>query len=170
MHIVCSACATTYEIDPASLGVTGRQVRCSRCGARWFAKAGAASAAPAESRLRQLLVGADYSHMSDIPGVRGERDAVGTPAVFVEAPPLAPPVDGQEDSTEKRAHADSGTPRQPSSHWIAGILLLSAGAVAIIGARAEVVRYLPRTAPLFAVIGIPVSHPADEAPPAIRNP
>src|SRR6185312_1789334 len=37
MLIVCPSCATSYMIDPTSLGTTGRTVRCARCKATWFA-------------------------------------------------------------------------------------------------------------------------------------
>jgi hypothetical protein len=44
-----------------------------------------------------------------------------------------------------------------SSKWTAIILLLAGFNVALIGARNEVVRYLPQTASLFAAIGLPVN-------------
>ena len=37
MLIVCPNCATSYMIDPASLGPGGRTVRCARCKTTWFA-------------------------------------------------------------------------------------------------------------------------------------
>lgn len=37
MLIVCPTCATSYMIDPASVGPAGRSVRCARCKATWFA-------------------------------------------------------------------------------------------------------------------------------------
>ena len=39
MLIVCPNCATSYMIEPASLGPTGRTVRCARCKTIWFAGA-----------------------------------------------------------------------------------------------------------------------------------
>ena len=44
-----------------------------------------------------------------------------------------------------------------SSRWTAVILVLFAFNVALVGARNEVVRYLPQTASLFAAIGLPVN-------------
>jgi predicted Zn finger-like uncharacterized protein len=38
MHIVCPHCTTSYAIDPATLGATGRTVRCSRCREVWLAR------------------------------------------------------------------------------------------------------------------------------------
>lgn len=37
MLIVCPSCATSYDVELASLGLFGRQVRCSRCRAVWHA-------------------------------------------------------------------------------------------------------------------------------------
>ena len=39
MLIVCPSCATSYKIDPASVGANGRTVRCTRCQTAWFAPA-----------------------------------------------------------------------------------------------------------------------------------
>lgn len=44
-----------------------------------------------------------------------------------------------------------------SSRWTAVILVLIAFNVALVGARNEVVRYLPQTASLFAAVGLPVN-------------
>ena len=44
-----------------------------------------------------------------------------------------------------------------SSRWTALILVLIAFNVTLVGARNEVVRYLPQTASLFAAIGLPVN-------------
>ena len=37
MLIVCPSCATSYDVELASLGPLGRQVRCSRCRTVWRA-------------------------------------------------------------------------------------------------------------------------------------
>jgi predicted Zn finger-like uncharacterized protein len=38
MLIVCPTCATSYNLEPASLGPNGRQVRCVRCREVWHAE------------------------------------------------------------------------------------------------------------------------------------
>jgi predicted Zn finger-like uncharacterized protein len=38
MILTCPQCSTRYHVDPASLGATGRRVRCAECGNRWLAK------------------------------------------------------------------------------------------------------------------------------------
>jgi predicted Zn finger-like uncharacterized protein len=37
MQIVCPNCETSYQVDPSSVGPTGREVRCARCRTVWFA-------------------------------------------------------------------------------------------------------------------------------------
>ncbi len=50
MLIVCPSCATSYDIEPASLGANGRQVRCVRCRTVWRAEL---------NRAAQLTAAAD---------------------------------------------------------------------------------------------------------------
>ncbi len=38
MILTCPACSSRYLIEPASLGASGRTVRCAACGHRWFAE------------------------------------------------------------------------------------------------------------------------------------
>jgi predicted Zn finger-like uncharacterized protein len=92
---------------------------------------------------------------------------------LTEAPPLVPPNDhdsfaeaapaaGDSDDIEsfavrrERLRAKRESKRR-SSRWTAIILVLIAFNVALVGARSEVVRYLPQTASLFAAIGLPVN-------------
>jgi len=37
MLITCTNCGTSYQVAAASLGPTGRSVRCARCKETWFA-------------------------------------------------------------------------------------------------------------------------------------
>lgn len=45
MIIRCSACNTRYRIDPAELGISGRKLRCTRCGHLWLELPSAGEAA-----------------------------------------------------------------------------------------------------------------------------
>jgi predicted Zn finger-like uncharacterized protein len=95
------------------------------------------------------------------------------PATIADAPPLVPPIEpeaaiAEPDSEEAESEAASFDARRKllqarrkqsrrSSRWTAVILVLVACNVALVGARSEVVRYLPQTASLFAAVGLPVN-------------
>ena len=91
-----------------------------------------------------------------------------------DAPSLVPPLGDDDPHAGPLIHetdpaeADSFIARRErlkarrqknkrTSRWTAIILLLFAFNVALIGARNEVVRYLPQTASLFAAVGLPVN-------------
>lgn len=228
MLIVCPSCATSYMIDPGALGAAGRNVRCARCKATWFAGAKSApqpdafvdsviaeaeaQSAPRSPQPRQAPPAAPPA-AADAPDphdeARSQADDFGaepeqpvaaeseakslveadappvgidtpatvqaseTPVEIADAPSLIPPIDQsplpQQGATtlddediesfaarRERLKAKRKQARR-SSRWTALILLLLAFNVALIGARGEVVRYLPQTAPLFAAIGLPVN-------------
>lgn len=95
------------------------------------------------------------------------------PAMIADAPSLVPPIEHEPLPDAANAEPDSedaesfdarrqrlqGRRKQllRSSRWTAIILVLVAFNVALLGARKDVVRYLPQTASLFAVIGLPVN-------------
>jgi len=101
----------------------------------------------------------------------------GEPQTVEDAPPLVPPIDqeplpesGQADvdaeldaediesfaARRARLHAKRQKKRR-SSRWTAIVLLLFGINVALIGARSEIVRFLPQTASLFSAIGLEVN-------------
>jgi predicted Zn finger-like uncharacterized protein len=111
------------------------------------------------------------------PTEAGGGDDAGAPAevpvAVEEAPSLVPPLEHEPLPGAEPAEGDSddietyAARRQRlqsrrkqarrSSRWTAVVLVLFAVNVALIGARNEVVRYLPQTASLFAAIGLPVN-------------
>jgi predicted Zn finger-like uncharacterized protein len=232
MLIVCPNCATSYMIEPASVGPAGRAVRCARCKTTWFAggpkaapevtafvdgviaeaeaqSAGAAAAgsrasasgpAPAPDRTPTAADDfhpvrsehADEAFAEPLPaGANGENaappaepaphhtslvpdeDNASQPVAIVDAPSLVPPIEHAPLPSAAHSEVDSEdiesfvarrqrlkTRRQTarrSSRWTALILVLFAFNVALIGARSEIVRYLPQTASLFAGIGLTVN-------------
>jgi hypothetical protein len=90
---------------------------------------------------------------------------------IADSPSLVPPIEHMplpEPGAKAEDDSDSFIARRRrlqvkrqksrrSSRWTAIILVLFAFNVALIGARNEVVRYLPQTASLFAAIGMPVN-------------
>ncbi len=68
MLIVCQNCATSYQVEPSSLGATGRSVRCVRCKKVWFASNTEAMAAIALSHHQ------DMAALSGVPVTAGTMD------------------------------------------------------------------------------------------------
>jgi predicted Zn finger-like uncharacterized protein len=54
MQIVCPNCATSYQVEPSSVGPTGRSVRCARCRTVWFAADTAALSEIAASHRAEM--------------------------------------------------------------------------------------------------------------------
>jgi predicted Zn finger-like uncharacterized protein len=210
MLIVCPSCATSYMIDPASLGAAGRTVRCARCKATWFAtpkkpaaevdafvdaviaEAQAQPAAPAPTRPPEPspppaplppVTADDFGAEAETPVpepvaapssvIEAPAEAAAPPVTIPDAPSLVPPIEqpplpepGQAEidaddiesyaARRERMKARRKQSRR-SSRWTAIVLVLFSFNVALIGARDEVVRYLPQTASLFAAIGLPVN-------------
>ncbi len=222
-------------IDPASVGPTGRAVRCARCKATWFASPSKPAGPPSVSAFVDSVIaeaeadakaannpapqqsfgetfGAAQGHPdNDLPRVdppslspepafaqdtpsfdAAHSDAAydgqqnltagaeaAEPVNIADAPPLAPPhetpfhADGGNDFfsgppvNEPDDNADFAARRarlknkrkksSRNSRWIAIALVLFALNVAVLGARSEIVRYLPQTASLFSAIGLPVN-------------
>ena len=214
MLIVCPSCATSYQIDPGSVGATGRMVRCARCRATWFAsppaagttvdafvdsviaEAEAQQTAPAAPPREPALPAAtniappdDFGHDAEsgpgaVPDIHAPEAATAhfaaadgpagpeTETVTIDdSPSLVPPIEHMplpepgakaEDDSEsfvarRRRLQTKRQKSRRSSRWTAIVLVLFAFNVALVGARNEVVRYLPQTASLFAAIGLPVN-------------
>jgi predicted Zn finger-like uncharacterized protein len=54
MQIVCPNCATAYQVEPSSVGASGRSVRCARCRTVWFAASTDALSEIAESHRAEM--------------------------------------------------------------------------------------------------------------------
>ena len=186
MLIACPNCATSYNIDPGSLGATGRTVRCARCKTTWFADGSTAPPVAAEAETEAFT---GVLPPDEMPASAGDPEPLApaedsapepvsepsapippepiepvAPVAVTDAPPLVPTADAGADSEEienfvvrrKRLQARRSQARK-SSRWTAIILVLFAFNVALIGARSEIVRFLPQTASLFSAIGLPVN-------------
>ena len=182
--IVCPSCATSYMVNPASLGPSGRTVRCARCKSTWFAGgpeekvAGFVADVIAEAEVNEGI--ATRRQTSDDFGAEPDAPAAALPQhteqdehaelPHGDAPPIAPadselppparpfePEDGANFVARRARMQERRKVKRRSSKWTALILVLVGFNVALIGARNEVVRYLPQTASLFAMIGLPVN-------------
>jgi predicted Zn finger-like uncharacterized protein len=54
MQIVCPNCETAYQVEPSSVGASGRSVRCARCRTVWFATNTDALSEIAESHRAEM--------------------------------------------------------------------------------------------------------------------
>ena len=114
MHIVCPHCTTSYAINLATLGVSGRTVRCSRCKEVWLAQPGdaveMAEAVPAGAGGDDAA--AEWERMA-----RDEDDSDRGPPV-VDSPSIsadwpadgAVQVDWQAASRDEATTAATGSP------------------------------------------------------------
>lgn len=84
MLIVCPNCATSYMIDPASVGPGGRAVRCARCKTTWFA--GGPKTAPEVTAFVEGVI-AEAEAQSAGPSSAGSR---ANPAEAAPAPDQRP--------------------------------------------------------------------------------
>jgi hypothetical protein len=174
-------------VDPASLGPSGRTVRCARCKSTWHAGgpqekvAGFVADVIAEAEVNEGIAPPRRHASSDDFGAEPDAPAATLPQEAGQdehaelpqgdAPPIAPsgnelppaphsfePDSGGEVFVARRARMQERRKvKRRSSKWTALILVLLGFNVALIGARNEVVRYFPQTASLFAAIGLPVN-------------
>lgn len=73
------------------------------------------------------------------------------------AQPELEPADSESFIARRRRLQGKREKSRRTSRWTAIVLVLFAFNVALVGARNEVVRFLPQTASLFAAIGLPVN-------------
>jgi len=126
-----------------------------------------AESAQVSTKATQAMVAATHSD----PAFEPEEPPVPEGVTVADAPSVVPTIEpplsdaaaGSEfDEIEnfaarrKRLQARRKQARR-SSRWTALILALFAFNVALIGARSEVVRFLPQTASLFSFVGLPVN-------------
>jgi predicted Zn finger-like uncharacterized protein len=214
MLITCTNCGTSYQVAAASLGPTGRSVRCARCKQMWFAANTEALADVAEAHRGDLAAIAEAPPVADSPapeqhfapdpgvspetgpadqafdgdagtnppgwppsedGAQGQhqdqhrepqqdQNQDTSPPPIIDAPPLAPSEDAPtapediESVAARRAQRQAAHQRRwERSMWASAILTLLAINLMLIGWRANVVRWLPQTASLYAAIGLPVN-------------
>jgi predicted Zn finger-like uncharacterized protein len=185
MHIVCPHCTTSYAIDLATLGASGRTVRCSRCKEVWLARPEEviAMAAPVAATAGDGNdVAAEWERMAD-------EDADTEPGIpEVDSPSISadwPAGSASEADWSETRHdmADSDATR-PSlrSRWrnlfkprarirtpgrsrfnvpFAGgptaCAAMGALVLALVIWRVEMVRLLPQTASFYKMVGLDVN-------------
>jgi predicted Zn finger-like uncharacterized protein len=201
MLIICPSCATSYDVELATLSPAGRQVRCSRCRTVWHAELSQADkllaaavaiaphAEPAVEPATALVQGA-FADTAGLPAAAapeaiGEADSVpaeiadnggehsgadsppivpadhdaGEPLIAVEGLALREPTEDIETFAARRSrrNAKSRMPRWPLSRPQSAILALALINSVIVAWRSDVVRAMPQTASVYAMLGLPVN-------------
>ena len=183
MHIVCPHCATSYAINPASLGASGRSVRCSRCKETWLARpedvVEPVTTVPAmaeEGRPSRDALAAEWEAFG--------ADEADTQPPVVDSPPIADDWGTDGASTDDpdwqsaiRDEEDDASPRSQPQPWfrrLSGPWMLFKGtrslvnlpiacvamgalAVALLVWRADMVRLMPQTADFYKLVGLDVN-------------
>ena len=118
MLIVCPTCATSYDVEPASLGGNGRQVRCVRCRTVWLAElnraaqltAAADALGPGASALPAPAVAASTAGVETIAAAAGAvAQAASGPDLSIEQGLPAEVSAGIADSAENPAVPEAET-------------------------------------------------------------
>jgi predicted Zn finger-like uncharacterized protein len=179
MQIVCPHCSTSYNIDSASVGEAGRNVRCSRCKEVWLVRpedaVEFAHQAPATTAARQDDAAAEWEAMAredseadhnaphvDSPSIAGDWQGSTETAGWA----AAARDDLDADGTQARGFL--GKFMKPKAGNRASRLTLpfslttacaamGALALAVVIWRADVVRLLPQTAAFYKLVGLDVN-------------
>jgi predicted Zn finger-like uncharacterized protein len=127
MQIVCPNCATSYEVEAASLGESGRTVRCAHCKDLWFAEAPQLAMAEADDAPPSMWEADAHAHaqesgwgLPDPSIVPEDRFAMQQQDVDFAPPEYKPPPppreegddewddsDGDEQSQEQQAESEA---------------------------------------------------------------
>jgi predicted Zn finger-like uncharacterized protein len=177
MDIVCPDCAAVYEIDETTVTESGRKVRCAACSTVWRVFPPGYDPVTGELLPEAAAVTAEILASPEQPaaepdGMISAETAVETseavsasangPAELPET--TVPPVPAEAPPRRAKWKKDK-TSKSSGSKVRSWLLTWPAGAVAatlvILGVglhqRARVVQYLPQTARLYAIVGVPVN-------------
>ena len=182
MHIVCPHCTTSYAINSATLGATGRTVRCSRCKEVWLARpedaiepvalqpamaeasqSGEGPALAAEGTIALREEAADHTPVVESPSIAADWQA--DASTDPDWPSKARSVAGDDNTArrERRGFLGKLMTRPAGRHTksVRGLPIVCAAmgalAVALVVWRADVVRLLPQTASFYRTVGLDVN-------------
>ena len=105
MLIVCPSCGTSYDVEPASLGAKGRQVRCVRCRTVWRAELNRAAQLTAAAEA--LGPGVPALPAASAAAVETATVVAAGSIVPADLPPEAGPVAQPDQAVEASAGSDA---------------------------------------------------------------
>ncbi|HEY0911891.1 MAG TPA: MJ0042-type zinc finger domain-containing protein [Bradyrhizobium sp.] len=185
MHIMCPHCTTSYAIDLATLGTSGRTVRCSRCKEVWLARPEEAIEVDAPMAVTAAAdgddVAAEWERMADEDADQQQGvPVVDSPSISADWPEDgASQPDWSSAARDDSEHIDAGAPRRVS--WLRNLFkprpraasrprrhlpiaalpttcaAMGALVLALVIWRADVVRLLPQTATFYKMVGLEVN-------------
>ncbi|WP_199751686.1 MJ0042-type zinc finger domain-containing protein [Bradyrhizobium sp. RP6] len=153
MHIVCPHCMTSYAIKLASLGASGRAVRCSRCKETWIAHAEDAIEEASVPAMAAASRGDDQSDLAEQWNSYANDDGAAD-APVVDSPSIAsdwPDEQARETEDEWSAaarQAEEEVAGAQHQSWFRGLFPRR-------GARVS--RPVPTTAPRRSYFGLPIA-------------
>jgi predicted Zn finger-like uncharacterized protein len=181
MHIVCPHCTTSYAVNPATFGDSGRTVRCSRCSETWLAHPEelASAQAPVPSMAAEAGSDEDLSGWGELAPEDDEEEAptVDSPSISSDWP-TEQDQDGDNWSALAQDDKDieaAASPRRsllrrllkpsialrlPSGSPISlstACAAMAALVLALMIWRTDVVRLLPQTASFYKMVGLEVN-------------
>ena len=182
--IICPHCTTSYAIDPATLGVSGRNVRCSRCKEVWLARpedaadmfVPAAAMAGSSQQSGNSDAAAEWAahaaHEDDpyeqqTPVVDSPSISSDWPAADADwsPPPGMTPLTPNSDFRSAH-HGSAGLhagarlsrgPRKPFFNLPLACTAMGTLVLALVIWRVDVVRLLPQTATFYKMVGLEVN-------------
>lgn len=165
MIITCPSCATRYEIPPDHIGASGRMVRCTSCGNRWFVAHDGATEAAEDADI--AFADETDSDADDGYGERGRsesgyREAADDAAAAGPSDAVSTGLPPLDRSPEIGASAPAGREASPGRStgatigWLAVLLVLLTLTGLVLG-RNELVAFAPQAAPIYQRLGLPVT-------------
>ena len=185
MHIVCPHCTTSYAINPASLGATGRTVRCSRCKETWLARPEDAIEEASVPAMAAPAAADDQCRLAEWNAMAAGRGPLTTPVV--DSPSIASDwpdqeatetedewrgrrsveeeVDGEQRPDRRglfgrRAPGCPPLPRRSRENPFGlptACAAMGALVLALMIWRGDMVRLLPQTAAFYRMVGLEVN-------------
>ncbi|MCP5432139.1 MAG: zinc-ribbon domain-containing protein [Alphaproteobacteria bacterium] len=153
MIITCPSCGTRYKSEAARFEPSGRNVRCAKCGHRWYQDPQAAKFEPkpvdptAEAPAGPVAPAMTAPKLPETPAARsfGAKGSAASAAAYdlSRAEAVAAETSGRSPGWRKTFAAG------------AGIALLGLAALALLF-RVDIVRAFPPSASLFGLLNLPI--------------